>query len=70
MKLLKIIYSDKVKINLFTNDRARYVRYYLGEKHNKKNIMPIVKHGGGCVMVWSVYHIKVLVDQYLSENLR
>ncbi|ORD97965.1 TC1A [Hepatospora eriocheir] len=60
--LKKIIFSDEVKINLFTNDEVRYVRHYPGERHYSKNILPTLKHGGRCVMVWGVYHIKMLVD--------
>ncbi|ORD92796.1 hypothetical protein A0H76_2875 [Hepatospora eriocheir] len=60
--LKKIIFSDGVKINLFTNDEVRYFRHYPGERHYSKNIVLTVKHGRGCVMVWGVYHIKMLVD--------
>ncbi|ORD99717.1 TCB1 [Hepatospora eriocheir] len=60
--LKKIIFSNEVKINLFTNDEVRYVRHYPGEKHYSKNIVSTVKHGGGYVMVWGVYHIRMLVD--------
>ncbi|ORD96499.1 TCB1 [Hepatospora eriocheir] len=50
--LKKIIFSDEVKLKFFTGDGARYVRYYPGERHNSKNIVPVVKHGGKCVMVY------------------
>ncbi|ORE00001.1 hypothetical protein A0H76_2512 [Hepatospora eriocheir] len=40
----RIIFSDEVKINLFTSNGVRYVRYYIKERHNSKNIVPAVKH--------------------------
>ncbi|ORD97867.1 hypothetical protein HERIO_264 [Hepatospora eriocheir] len=64
----KIFFSDKVEINLFISDGARYVRYYPGEIHNSKNTVPTVKHGRGCVMVFWCILYQGVVELIFIEN--
>ncbi|ORD95957.1 TC1A [Hepatospora eriocheir] len=67
--LKRIIFLDEVKINLFTSDGARYVRHYPGERHNSKKIVPTVKHGGGCVMVWGCISYQSVGRLVFIENI-
>ncbi|ORD95930.1 TCB1 [Hepatospora eriocheir] len=82
--LKKIIFSDEVIINLFTSNGVRYVRYYIRERHNSKNIVPTVKHERGCVIVRGCISYQgvgrlvfientmtgVVYKQILAKNLR
>ncbi len=49
------LWTDETKVELF----GRCVSHYIWRKSNtafqKKNIMPTVKYGGGCVMVWGCF---------------
>ena len=46
-----VIWSDEMKINLFSSDGFKHVRRQPGEEYKDKCVMPTVKHGGGNVMV-------------------
>ena len=47
-----VLWSDKMKINLFGSDGFKHVWRRPGEEYKDKCVMPTVKHGGGNVMVW------------------
>ena len=47
-----VLWSDKMKINLFGADGFMHVLQRPGEEYKDKCVMPTVKHGGGNVMVW------------------
>ena len=44
-------WSDEMEINLFGSDGFKHVWRRPGEEYKNKCVMPIVKHGGGNVMV-------------------
>ena len=47
-----VLWSDETKINLFGSDGVKRVLRQPGEQYKDKCVLPIVKHGGGSVMVW------------------
>ncbi len=47
-----VLWSDETKINLFGSDGVKRVWLQPGEEYKDKCVLPIVKHGGGSVMVW------------------
>ena len=47
-----VLWSDKMKVNLFGPDGFKHVWRRPGEEYKDKCVMPTVKHGGGNVMVW------------------
>ena len=47
-----VLWSDEMKINLFGSDGFKHVWPQPGEKYKDKCVIPIVKQGGGNVMVW------------------
>ena len=47
-----VLWSDEMKINLFSSDGFKHVWRRPGEEYKDKCVMPTVKHGGGNVMVW------------------
>ena len=46
-----VLWSDEMKINLFSSDGFKHVWRRPGEEYKDKCVMPTVKHGGGNVMV-------------------
>ena len=68
----KVLFSDESKFMIFSSDGIRYVRHPVGHRLNPKYQLPIVKHGGGNVMVWGcfsydivglIHHIEGIIDQ-------
>ena len=51
----QVIFSDETKINLFGTYGRVYVRKKVGQRYNKKNLKPTVKHGGGSIMIWACF---------------
>ena len=51
----KVLFSNESKFMLFSSDGIRYVRRPIGDRFNPKYQLPIVKHGGGNVMVWGCF---------------
>lgn len=47
-------FSNESKFNLIGSDGKRYCRRRVGEEFLPRNVMKVVKHGGGSVMVWGV----------------
>ncbi len=47
-----VLWSDETKNNLFGSDGVKCVWRQPGEEYEDKCVLPIVKHGGGSVMVW------------------
>lgn len=50
----KVWFFDESKFDLFGSDRRHYCRRKDGEDLCPQKIAPVVKHGGGCVVVWMV----------------
>ncbi|GFT89370.1 transposable element Tc1 transposase [Trichonephila clavipes] len=48
----KVMFSDESKFNIFGSDGRRTVWRKPSTTLDPKNLRPIVKHGGGSVMVW------------------
>ncbi len=46
-----VLWSDETKINLFGSDGVKRVWRQPGEEYKDKCVLPIVKHGGGSVMI-------------------
>ncbi|HET9247423.1 MAG TPA: IS630 family transposase [Xanthobacteraceae bacterium] len=68
----RIIFSDECKFNLFSSDGLVRVWRKNGERFDKKNLVPTVKHGGGNVMVWACMSAKgvgnlVFVDGIMDK---
>ncbi len=51
----KILWSDETKIELFGLNSKRYVWRKPGTAHHLSNTVPIVKHGGGSIMLWGCF---------------
>uniref|UniRef100_A0A9J8AGN9 Tc1-like transposase DDE domain-containing protein n=1 Tax=Cyprinus carpio carpio TaxID=630221 RepID=A0A9J8AGN9_CYPCA len=51
----KILWSDETKIELFGLNSKRYVWRKPGTAHHLSNTDPIVKHGGGSIMLWGCF---------------
>jgi transposase len=51
----KVIWSDESKFNLFGSDGRMYVWRQPHEVCRRDCIRPVVKHGGGSVMVWGSF---------------
>lgn len=47
-------FSDESKFNLFASDGRRYCRRDVGEEYLERNVTPVVKHGGGSILLWGV----------------
>ncbi len=47
-----VLWSDETKINLFGSDGVKRVWWQQGEEYKDKCVLPTVKHGSDCVMVW------------------
>ncbi len=47
-----VLWSDETKINLLGSDGVKRVWWQPGEEYTDKCVLPTVKYGGGCVMVW------------------
>ncbi len=47
-----VLWTDETKVELFGKCMSRYIWCKINTAFNKKNIIPIVKHASGSVMVW------------------
>lgn len=50
-----LLWSDETKINRLGPDGRRYVRRPINQEFNPRYISPVVKHGGGSIMVWGCF---------------
>ena len=53
-----VVWSDESKFNLFSSDGKIMVWRSRGEEFDPKCTVPVVKHGGGSVMVWGCFSKK------------
>ncbi|TFY52255.1 hypothetical protein EVG20_g10630 [Dentipellis fragilis] len=53
-KWKRVWFADESKFNLFGSDGRMYCRRRPGEELVPRNVKPVVKHGGGSLMVWGV----------------
>jgi hypothetical protein len=47
-----VLFTDESKFNIFGSDGPQYVWRKPKKERDPKNVIPIVKHGGGDTMVW------------------
>ena len=52
----RVLWTDKTKIGLFGHNYRNHVwRRKDGEAYSPKNTVPIVKFGGGSIMIWGMF---------------
>ena len=49
----RVVWSDETRINRFGSDGKAYAWKMPGEPLQTQHVRETVKHGGGCIMVWS-----------------
>jgi hypothetical protein len=47
-----VVFSDKLKFNLFGSDGKRHCHRRKGDYYKERNVKKTVKHGGRSLMVW------------------
>ncbi len=55
---VKVLWSDETKIQLFGINSTRRVWRRRNAAYGPKNTIPTVKHGGGNIMLWSVFLLR------------
>ncbi len=63
-----VLWSDETKINIFGSDGFMRVWWHPTEEYKDKCVLPTIKHGGGCVMVWSCMSAAVTGEPQLIEG--
>ncbi len=63
-----VLWSDETKINIFGSDGFMRVWWQPTEEYKDKCVLPTIKHGGGCVMVWSCMSAAVTGEPQLIEG--
>ena len=51
-----VLWTDESKFNRFVSDGKQYVRRPQNQELSPRYTLKIVKHGGGNVIVWAVFH--------------
>ena len=51
----KVLWSDETKIELFGHQGKRYIWSNPNTSHPPEYTIPIVKHGGGSIMLWGCF---------------
>ena len=51
----KVLWTDKLKFEIFHSNRWVYVPWRVGERVTTPCIIHTIKHGGGSVMVWEAF---------------
>ncbi len=55
---VKVLWSDETKIELFGISPTRRVWRRRNAAYDPKNAIPTIKHGGGNIMLWSVFLLR------------
>ncbi|KAJ7320069.1 hypothetical protein JRQ81_019580, partial [Phrynocephalus forsythii] len=55
---VKVLWSDETKIELFGINSNRCVWRKKNDAYEPKNTIPIIKHGGGHIMLWACFSAK------------
>ena len=63
-----VLWSDKMKINLFGSNGFKHVWWRLSKEYKDKCVMPTVKHGGGNVMVWGCMSATYVGELHFIEG--
>ena len=63
-----VLWSDEMKINLFSPDDFKHVWRRPGEEYKDKCVMPTVKHGDGNVMVWDCMNAAGVEELHFIEG--
>lgn len=50
-----ILWTDETKVELFGRNTQHHVWRKNGTAHQHQHLIPTVKHGGGCIMVWGCF---------------
>ena len=53
----KILWSDETKIELFGLNAKCHIWRKPGTAHHLANTIPMVKHGGGSIMLWGCFSV-------------
>lgn len=54
----RVLWSDETKIELFGNKHSKWIWRATKDAHAEKYLIPIVKYGGGSVMLWVFFSSK------------
>ena len=64
----KVVWIDKSKFEIFGSNRRVYVQWQVDEGTGTPCITPIVKHGGGSVIVWGAFANSKVGDLHQAKG--